>query len=532
MAMASDGKDDGAAAVGSYLAGRYAQSVQDWPSAASYISDALAKDPNDPSLQRRMFFLSLADGDYDRAVALAPGLASGDASESGFARLMVIADLIRREDYKTALLRVKALPDDQYLRLAKPLLTAWVAVGTGAGSAEALAILETSPAISRIDTWLTLHSAMLAEAAGDMQEAARWYDRAARLSDETSLRLADALGAYAARSGKTKDVGQDGAPLDAPGQMTVAVGAAQTLFDLANALDQQDAPEYALCAGRIALFLRPDFPLANLLLGDVQTERGRHEEALGFYRAVMNGSDRRLVRAAWLRAVDSLENLDRPKEALAEANRLLANLPDDVDALVRVGDLQRVANDNQSAVDAYTSALDRMPPNGDRRWAVLYGRALAHDRNGDWASAEADLLAAIALNPQDPTLLNYLGYTWADKGINLDRARSMIEAAVAARPHDGFIVDSLGWVLFRQGDLDGAIGYLERAIVLQPLDPTINDHLGDVYWQAGRRLEAKFQWERALKYAGEEDGDLKLAVEQKLKDKLGPHRAAEATPSP
>jgi len=104
---------------------------------------------------------------------------------------------------------------------------------------------------------------------------------------------------------------------------------------------------------------------------------------------------------------------------------------------------------------------------------------------------------ALELQPEQPHVLNYLGYSWIDQGINLDEGMKMIKRAVEQRPDDGYIVDSLGWAYYRIGNYEDAVKHLERAIDLKPEDPTINEHLGDAYWRIGRTLEAKFQWAHA-----------------------------------
>ncbi|MEI7609032.1 MAG: tetratricopeptide repeat protein, partial [Rhodospirillaceae bacterium] len=180
-------------------------------------------------------------------------------------------------------------------------------------------------------------------------------------------------------------------------------------------------------------------------------------------------------------------------------------------------DLLRDVKKNAQAIDAYSRALKRIPKLEERHWPVLYGRAAAYERQGPWEKAEKDLEAALKLSGDQAILLNFLGYSWVDKGVNLARARTMIERAVALRPRDGYIVDSLGWALYRMGDTAGAVAQLEHAIELKPQDATINDHLGDAYWAAGRKTEALYQWRRALQNADEPE--LTESVTKKLKER-------------
>ena len=154
----------------------------------------------------------------------------------------------------------------------------------------------------------------------------------------------------------------------------------------------------------------------------------------------------------------------------------------------------------------------------ERHWILLYSRGIALERSKQWSRAENDFLAALKLNPNQPYILNYLGYSWVDQGINLDRAKTMIERAVKLRPNDGYIVDSLGWALFRIREFPVAVQHLERAVELRPQDPTINDHLGDAYWRVGRRNEARFQWRRSLSLGPEPDQAAQ--IRSKIRDGL------------
>jgi tetratricopeptide (TPR) repeat protein len=247
---------------------------------------------------------------------------------------------------------------------------------------------------------------------------------------------------------------------------------------------------------RLAVSLRPGFAPALLLLGDLLTEADQPTLALEALGGIAANDP--LAATAALRRAGLLDRLDRLPEAEALSRHVAEALPTLPQPLMRLGDMLRRRGRFPEAVAAYDGAIARLGPAQPHDWPLIYARGIARERSGDWPGAEADFELALRLAPDQPFVLNYLGYTWADMGINLVRARAMLERAVELRPQDGNIADSLGWALFRMGDLPGAIIWLERAVELESRNATVNDHLGDAYWAAGRETEAQFQWRRAL----------------------------------
>jgi Flp pilus assembly protein TadD len=185
---------------------------------------------------------------------------------------------------------------------------------------------------------------------------------------------------------------------------------------------------------------------------------------------------------------------------------------------VTIGDLLRRDEKFADAVEAYDRAFKLYPGGDPDNWILYYTRGIALERAKMWDRAEADFKKALEINPEDPSVLNYLGYSWLDRNENLAEARRLIEMAYKKRPDDGSIVDSLGWAMYLMGEYAAAVVQLEKAVELQPSDPTINEHLGDVYWKVGRRNEARFQWRRAISLATEEAQ--KTALRAKLEQGL------------
>jgi Flp pilus assembly protein TadD len=260
----------------------------------------------------------------------------------------------------------------------------------------------------------------------------------------------------------------------------------------------------ALLYSRCALDLRPHLVLGQLLLSDVLSAGNKPELSLAILDQIPANSP--YSWSARLRMAANLEMLDRTDEAIAKLKEMAAEAPMRAGADMQLGDLLRGKKRFAEAVDAYDEAIQRFKAAGlPERWALFYSRGIALERSGQWQRAEADLLHALELKPDQPLVLNYLGYSWIDRGENLERGLKMIEKAVELRPEDGYIVDSLGWAHYRLGDYASAVQYLEKAIELVPQDPTINDHLGDAYWQNGRPTEARYQWRRALQFGPQDD---------------------------
>jgi len=211
-----------------------------------------------------------------------------------------------------------------------------------------------------------------------------------------------------------------------------------------------------------------------------------------------------------LRQANIAERQGRTDEAARMLEEVAAAYPHRPEPLAMLADMQRAASHFEQAAATYGRAIDRIPNPGANDWVMFYQQGTAYERAHKWPQAEADLLHALELSPDQPAILNYLGYSWAEQGSNLPRARQMLERAVELRPDDGAIVDSLGWVLLRQGDTAGAARWLERAVELEPEDWSINAHLGDAYWEAGRSAEAQTQWRRALILHPEPDDAEKL----------------------
>jgi Flp pilus assembly protein TadD len=235
--------------------------------------------------------------------------------------------------------------------------------------------------------------------------------------------------------------------------------------------------------------------MALLSLADLYDSLKKPELAIKVYDRIPASSA--LRRNAEIQVASDLDSLDRTDEAKKRLEALIADHPKDSEAIIALGNILRGRKAFAECADVYSKAIANLAVPEKANWVLFYFRGICYERSKQWPKAEADLKKALALFPDQPLVLNYLGYSWVDQGVNLDEGMSMIRRAVEQRPDDGYIVDSLGWANFRIGNYEEAVKDLDRAVELKPDDSTINDHLGDAYWRVGRVLEAHFQWSHA-----------------------------------
>jgi len=293
-------------------------------------------------------------------------------------------------------------------------------------------------------------------------------------------------------------------------------GVAEALFGIASSLNRQGGYETSLVLGQLALHIRPDFPVMQYMLGGILEQLDRNADAIAMYKRLPDDSP--FGATAKIRIANNLDIIEREDEAIVILKAAAAARPNDPRPKTNLGDVLRRMEKWEESAAAYDLAVERMGELQPQDWQILYTRGIVLERAKKWDRAEKDFLKALELFPDQPLVLNYLGYSWVEKGLHLDRALEMIKTAVKKRPHDGYITDSLGWVYYKLGRYQEAVPELERAVELRPEDPIINDHLGDAYWRVGRKLEATFQWNHSLVLGAEPE--LQEVLHQKLKHGL------------
>jgi tetratricopeptide (TPR) repeat protein len=523
-------------AFGAYLAGRFATSESDTRVAADSLLAVLAADPNQPEVVERAFIATLLDG-RPEAVRLARRL-----PDNALAALLLAGTDAQAGRWDRTEQRIRALPRQGVSQLLQPMLLAWALQGKGETEA-ALALLRPLAESGRLRTLYAMHAALICDLANRPREAERFVRIAIGDPQPMTLRLVQIAGGILARGGKEADAerlleaysrsqedlvlaGSPAAQRELFGTRAVASpveGFAEAYLALAGSLRGQGAAEFSLALTRLALRLRPGFAPALLMASDALVDERQYAAALAMLNQVP--SDDLLAGLVGLRRAAVLERMERTDEAVAQLRAIAAAFPTSSQPYARLGDVYRGKQRWAEAATAYSEAIARVSAPTPAHWPLFYSRGVALERAGQWPEAEADFRHALELSPEQPFVLNYLGYTWVERGEHLAEARRMIERAAALRPQDGNIADSLGWALFKLNDLPGAIRWLERAVELESRSSVINDHLGDAYWAAGRQREARFQWRRALALGPE--GDDGPRIEAKIANGLPANPVAE-----
>jgi tetratricopeptide (TPR) repeat protein len=522
-------------AAGSYLAARHAGAERDAAAAATYYASVLKLDPHNADLLSRAFLSMLTDGDVEDASKLAERVLAADHTDR-IARLVIGIRELKQKHYGAAKQDFVQSVRGPVTDLTATLLTGWALYGAG----DTHGAIDTLDKLSGPDWYgifKDLHAGLILDLAKNTKDAGKRYAQTYK-ADPTALRTVQAYGRYLSRTASKDDAlkvyqdvdkalpdhplikeemkqvsdGEKLPPLiDSP-----QAGAAEALYGLGASIGRRGGEDLALIYLQLALYLEPSHPMALLSLGDLYEDLKKPDLAIKAYERVPSSSP--LARNAQIQMAVDLDALDRTDEAKKSLEHVIADRPKDIEAIVELGNIQRGRKEFADCANTYGKAIDTLPKPEKSNWVMFYFRGICYERSHQWSAAEADMKKALELFPEQPLVLNYLGYSWVDQGVHMDQGMDMIRRAVEQRPDDGYIVDSLGWAYFRTGNYDEAVKNLERAVELKPEDPTINDHLGDAYWRVGRVLEAHFQWTHAKDLKPDPE-DLPK-IEAKLKDGL------------
>ena len=499
---------------GDYLAAAIAGADHDAQSASKFYRRALALDKSNPELIERAFAAMLAAGEVEDSLTYASKLMAR-GQHNTLARLTLAVKAIKIGDFAQARDLLAKLGGADSPDVTALALTAWSEAGLGHTN-KALATLARLKGAEAIGAYRAYHTALIDDLAGKVEDARKAYKEAQDL-EPGSMRLVDSRARFEARQGDLAEAKRLYGDFErnAPRNPLIRIGlaeiekgaatprliatprqgAAEALFGLASTSGRDGEDFAAVLYLRLALYLDPANAVAAVTLGEVY-ERGRnYEQAIAAYSSVPITSP--LRQSTDLQIGLDLVAQEKYDDAIAHLRKIVDHRPDDLEAYAALGDGLRASKKFAEAASAYSKGIELSGPPTKASWLLYYDRGVCLERAKQWPKAEADLKLALSLFPDQPLVLNYLGYSWVDQGLNIEEAFKMLRRAVDLRPKDGYIVDSLGWAFYRMARYDDAVRTLEKAIELKPNDPTINDHLGDAYWHVGRKLEATFQWAHA-----------------------------------
>jgi Flp pilus assembly protein TadD len=532
----------GFSASGSYLAARHAAQLRDAAVAATYYRAALKRDPKNAELLDNAFLALLVDGDVDGAGKFAERVLKVD-KKNGVASLVLGIRALKEKHYLAARHDLSQSIHGPITDLTAALLTAWAQFGAGDNKG-AIASIDRLTGPEWYAIFKELHAGLIYDLAGNQKEAGQRLEHAYKL-ESSALRVVEAYASWLSRNRSNQDaisileafnkvvpnhplVSEELKKLKSGEKLPLLVstaqgGASEVLYGLGASLGRHGGEDLGLVYLQLSLYLLHNHPLALFSLADLFESLKKPELAIKAYERVPLGSA--LKRNAQIQMASDLDTLNRSDEAKENLLALLKR-SDDPEATLALGNILRGQKKFAECADAYSHAITKLMHPEKSDWTLYYFRGICYERSKQWPKAESDLKKALELFPEQPHVLNYLGYSWIDQGIHLDEGLAMIKKAVQQRPDDGYIIDSLGWAYFRLSNYDEAAKQLEHAIELKPEDPTINDHLGDVYWRVGRVLEARFQWAHARDLKPEPDELPKIEV--KLKNGLLEETSSQA----
>ncbi len=522
MAMAA-GTAGAQGLAGPYLAASQADFRNDYDAAAGYYAQALLRSPENRSLLQNGLVAHIAAGRLEGAETIAASLLEVEPSNQVGA-LMKLAIALETEAYDAA----GAITANEEFRLNPlfaGLLEGWIDVGEG----DFTAAKEAFDALNQNETLIVYgqyHKALALSLAGDFataitvmeggEDGPLHVNRDAVIAHIAMLSQADeadralAIADMALSDGysdreltRIRERLAAGEKIEFTTISSPKQGAALVFGLLGNALARDDADRFGLVYARLANYVDPAFEEARILSAELLADQGQYDMAIDAYEGISPNSPWYI--SAEIGRADALGADDQGDRAVEALSILAREHPEELTVLTALGDVQRTSENFVEAAEAYSRAVDLIEEVSTQHWVLFYSRGIAYEQSDQWPLAEADFRKALELQPDQPLVLNYLGYSLVELRRNFDEAQAMIEKAVEQRPDDGYITDSLGWVLYRLGKYEEAVPHMERAVELLPIDPIINDHLGDVLWKVGRKLEAEFQWRRALSFEPEEE---------------------------
>jgi tetratricopeptide (TPR) repeat protein len=528
----SEPEDISANFVKSYLAGDYAIRHKEHEEASRIFLEAIGKSPDNPTLLGYSYNLMLTVGNIDKAVGFAELYLKKSPNNSSI-NILRATQAVRDKDYNKASEILNISTKNEAItvssstnRVILPFLQMWVKIGQGKKDEASKLIANKVTDASAPSVFSHYQKALINDILGDVQSAARSFAKVSSKDEILPYHFIKSAGNFYERTGnkdkalelynsyqeqlpnlgyfqKNLENIKNNQPLPQPLIKDASYGFAEVLEEAARVLFSSGYSDEGIAYLRLSMALKTENDENKVLLSNYYEENKQFTAAAEVYSQIPEGSD--FYITAKIALAENLYNAGEKKDAIRQLKKLTKKDNPSMVAMLTLADLYRKDEKFKPAAQVYTKIIDLLQEPSKENWPIFFARGICYERSGQWELAENDLLKALELKPEQPEVLNYLGYSWIDRNENIEKAFAMIEKAVVARPDDPQIIDSMGWALYKMNDFEGASNYLERAVELTPYDPTINDHLGDVYWRQGRFNEARFQWNRVLKYNENKD---------------------------
>lgn len=530
---AANEQNSEAGVSGSYLSSQFSRSTGDIESAIKSLRSVYKKKPQDIDIANQLMGLCLLAGRVDEAVEIASNITKTNKKES-IPALMLSLRAIKNNDTTSASRILDEVFEDGGGQLWLPLISAWLDVEQRK-LLKPLRMEELSAEVGRAAPVVNYHLALINARAGFIKEAAENFKQSVDGATHPPTRVMQALLQFYEKNKSPEilkpivkayqNANKDSATTKPLEISNIRDGVAEVLFTMGSIMLASDAIQDAALYLQLTLYLKPDMEIATIALAQAYSELQQYVIAGELLSKIPPKSQ--LYSTAQLYTAVNLGKLEKIDEAITKLDNLISSSPNDIEAYIAKGDLLRAQEKFTDAIVVYKAALATLKEEKAQHWPILFAISICFDKLGDWVETEKNLKHSLKLSPDQPDVLNYLGYSLLIRGENLQQAKALIEKASKKRPSDPQIMDSYGWVLYLLGDYSKALSYLEAAVSLLPADVTVNDHLGDLYWRLGRKTEARFQWDRAITYA--KDDAAAQEIRKKLKDGL-PQLSANAIP--
>lgn len=522
----SDQDSDEVGVSGSYLSSQFARSNGDIESATKSLKLVYQKDPQDTDVANQLMGLYLLGGHIDKAMEIATNVYKNNDKDQ-ISALMLSLKAIKNDNAAEASRILDKLSEDEGGQLWLPLISAWLDVEQHRLK-KPLMMEELSAEVGRAAPIVSYHLALINASAGFNKAAIEDFKNAVEDQPNPPARVMDRLLNFYDKNNSPEELktivnkyraANHSPPMNLENIDNMQSGAAEVLLTMGSIMLASDVVQDATLYLQLALYIKPDMNVAIITLAQAYSELQQYGIANELLAKIPQ--DNPLYNDAQLFIAINYGHLNKVAEAEAKLDSIIAEFPGSLDAYMAKGDLLRTQEHYPEAISVYEAALGTLKEKKPQHWPIYFAIGICQDKMNNWAEAEKSLRRSIELSPNQPDVLNYLGYSFLIRGENFAEARELIEKAIAKRPSDPQIMDSMGLALYMAGEYKQAEIYLERAVSLLPADVTVNEHLGDIYWRLGRKNEARFQWDRSLTYAryARNDADSQ-EIQEKLKNGL------------